>query len=78
MLVGSPNLRRIMPTRASTTRASTTTSAGGAGSPGGTSAADDAGSTAAWSLLQGMLGSNADISQVMVRCHQQSYAQAHL
>lgn len=67
MLVGSPSLRRIMPTRA-TTRAGTAASGGNTGSPGGGSPADDPGASAAWSLLQGILGSTADVSQVMVRC----------
>lgn len=71
MLVGSPSLRRIMPTRAGTARASAATSTGGAGSPGASPAGDDSGATAALSLLQGMLGPNADISQAMVRLHSQ-------
>ena len=68
MLVGSSSLRRIMPTRATTTRASTATTSGGSGSPGGATAAEDPGSSAAWSLLHGILGSTADVSQVVV-CH---------
>lgn len=73
MLVGSSSLRRIMPTRATTTRASTATTSGGSGSPGGATGAEDPGSSAAWSLLHGILGSTADVSQVVV-CH---YSQAH-
>eukprot|EP00892_Ulva_mutabilis_P010765 jgi/Ulvmu1/8060/UM004_0297.1 len=65
MLVGSPGLRRIMPTRSSTARANTVTSTGGADSPAAAPPGDDASTSAAWSLLQGMLGSTADFSAVM-------------
>lgn len=67
MLVGSPSLRRIVPARATTTRASAATAGASAGSPGGTPPADGPDASAAWSLLQGILGSTADASPVMVR-----------